>query len=178
MGIRDQWQRFKERFRKPAMVGTPPSQRPMWHDPTEHAKDFAKRYAEPLNYHVENRMMELGIPDDQIGAKNVGYGPPRLAFQPHGMDGGNIHGNGEIVVDSGLLNDDLLRKDYGDKAATRFADSSLRHRLDAILTHEFEEHRHGMDHEAAVKFAPGTDLPISHQAREILRAMRKGWRGK
>ena len=38
----------------------------MWHDPAEHARDFAERYAEPMNYHVENRMMELGIPTDRI----------------------------------------------------------------------------------------------------------------
>ena len=51
--------RFKTAVRKlvarlrppPAMVGTPPSQRPMWHDPVAHARNFSKRYAEPLNYH-------------------------------------------------------------------------------------------------------------------------------
>jgi hypothetical protein len=34
--------------RKPGMIGTPPSQRPMWHDPAAHARDFAERYAEPF----------------------------------------------------------------------------------------------------------------------------------
>jgi hypothetical protein len=29
--------------RKPGMIGTPPSQRPMWHDPAAHARDFAER---------------------------------------------------------------------------------------------------------------------------------------
>ncbi len=53
----------------PAMIGLPPSKRSMWHDSVEHAKDFAERYAEPMNYHVENRMMELGIPTDRIGAE-------------------------------------------------------------------------------------------------------------
>ena len=51
------------------MTGTPPSERPIWHDPAEHARDFAERYADPMNYHVENRMMELGIPTDRIGAE-------------------------------------------------------------------------------------------------------------
>jgi hypothetical protein len=172
------FRRIRDFFRKPAMIGTPPSQRPMWHDPAVHAKDFSLRYATELDYAVSQRMVDLGIPDDQIGAKNVGYGPPRLAFQPHGVAGGNIHGNGEIVVDSGLLNDGLLRKDYGEKASRLFERSRLRDRLDAILAHEFEEHRHGMDHEAAVNLAPETDLPISHRARVILREMRKGWRGR
>jgi hypothetical protein len=35
-----------------------------------------------------------------------------------------------------------------------------------------------MDHEAAVKHAPETNLPISDRARRILEEMRKGWRGR
>ena len=176
--MRNLFRRIREFFRGPAMIGTPPSKRPVWHDPAEHARDFAKRYAVELDYAVSQRMMELGIPDDQIGTRNVGYGPPRLAFQPLGVEGGHIFANGEILVDSGLLNDDLLREKYGEKVARLFKDSSLRHRLDSILSHEFEEHRHGMDHEAAVKHAPETNLPISDRARRILEEMRKGWRGR
>jgi hypothetical protein len=176
--MRNLFDRIRDFFRKPVMIGTPPSQRPLWHDPKAHAKDFALRYATELDYAISQRMMELGIPDRQIGMKNIGYGPPRLAFQPHGEVGGRIAPNGEILVDSGVLNDDLLREHYGDKAAKRFADSSLRHRVDAVVAHELEEYRHGMDHEAAVKHAPETDLPISDRAREILREMRKGRRGR
>jgi hypothetical protein len=174
----DPFRRIRDFFRKPAMIGTPPSQRPMWHDPAAHAKDFALRYATELDYAVSQRMMELGIPTDQMGAKNIGYGPPRLAFQPHGVEGGNVEGTGEIIVDSGLLNDDMLKKDYGKKAGRLFERARLQDRLDAILAHEYEEHRHGMSHEAALKAAPKTDLPISHEAREIVKAMEKGWRGR
>jgi hypothetical protein len=176
--MRNPFQRIREFFRRPIMIGTPPSKRPMWHDPAEHARDFAKRYAVELDYAVSQRMLELGIPAQQIGTRNVGYGPPRLAFPPHGVEGGHIFANGEILVDSGLLNDDLLREKYGEKAAMLFEESSLRHRLDSILSHEFEEHRHGMDHEAAVKHAPETNLTISDRARRILEEMRKGWRGR
>ncbi len=35
--------------RKSGMIGTPPSQRPMWDDPAAHARDFAERYAEPFD---------------------------------------------------------------------------------------------------------------------------------
>ena len=59
--MRSPFQRIRDFFRKPAMSGTPPSKRSSWHDPAEHYRDFAERYAEPMNYHVENRMMELGI---------------------------------------------------------------------------------------------------------------------
>ena len=67
------FKRIRDFFRKPAMIGSAPSERPMWHDPAEHACDFAERYAEPMNYQVENRMMELGIPTDRIGARKYGY---------------------------------------------------------------------------------------------------------
>src|SRR5208282_1774820 len=70
MSIGDKWQQFKATakglFRRPAMIGTPPSARPMWHDPAAHARDFAERYAEPMDYLAAQRMMELGIPNPQI----------------------------------------------------------------------------------------------------------------
>jgi hypothetical protein len=59
-----------------------------------------------------------------------------------------------------------------------FERSRLRDRLDSIIAHEFEEHRNGMSHVAALKAAPETDLRISERAREICRAMEKGWRSK
>jgi hypothetical protein len=76
-----------------------------------------------------------------------------------------------------VLNDDLLKKDYGRLAGKLFEREALRHRLDAIIAHEYEEHRHGMDHDAALKAAPNTKLPISERAREIAKAMEKGWGG-
>jgi hypothetical protein len=42
------FQRIRDFFRKPAMIGMPPSERLMWHDPAAHARDFAERYAEPI----------------------------------------------------------------------------------------------------------------------------------
>jgi hypothetical protein len=36
----------------------------------------------------------------------------------------------------------------------------------------------GGDHDAAVRVAPETALPISDRARAILREMRRGWRGR
>ena len=60
----------------PGMIGTPPSARPMWSDPAQHACDFSERYAEPINIEVESRMMELGIDPLKIGwrtsAKSIG----------------------------------------------------------------------------------------------------------
>jgi hypothetical protein len=38
--------------------------------------------------------------------------------------------------------------------------------------------RGGMDHDAALEYAPKTELPIRERAREICRTMAKGWRGR
>jgi hypothetical protein len=160
----------------PAMIGTPPSARSTWHDPAAHARDFAYRYALDLDLSVAERMRELKIHDDQIGMPDSIAGIDWAAFHPHGMEGGNNAPDGRLIVDSGLLNPDLLKRDYGDYAAELFANSRLRDRLDAIIAHEYEEHRHGMDHEAALKRAPTTALPISARAREIAKAMEDGWR--
>jgi|SRR5271157_6345529 len=161
---------------RPAVIGAPPSARPMWHDPAMHAKDFAERYAEPLDYAASQGMMELGIDPNRIGMPDNARGARHSAFHPEGTDGGSIMPDGRMIVDSGALNDDLLKKDYGRKAGKLFENSRLRDRLDSILAHEYEEHRNGMSHGAALKAAPKTELPISERAREICRAMEKGWR--
>jgi hypothetical protein len=88
--MRNPFRRIRDFFRKPAMIGTPPSKRSMWRDPNAHARDFAERYAEPMNYHVENRMMELGIDPAQIGVGDPDRGVRHAAFMPHEWDGGAI----------------------------------------------------------------------------------------
>jgi hypothetical protein len=150
----------------------------MWPDPAAHARDVAARYAHDLDLAVAERMRELGIHDDQIGMPDEDHGIQWAAFHPHGTEGGNNSPDGRLIVDSGLLNLELLRKDYGEEAASLFSRSRLRDRLDSIIAHEYEEHRHGMDHEAALRAAPKTALPITERAREIANAMEKGWRGR
>jgi hypothetical protein len=177
MSIRDQWHRLKAAvkglFRKPAMIGTPPSQRPMWHDPAAHARDFAARYAWDLDLAVAQRMTDLGI--EEIGMPDEDHGIQWAAFHPHGAVGGNYSPDGRLIVDSGLLNADLLKKDYGKEPGELFEKSRLRDRLDSIIAHEYEEHRTG-SHLGSLKAAPETKLPIRDRAREILWAMEKGWR--
>jgi len=173
------FERFKRLFRRtPAMIGTPPSARPMWHDPAAHARDFAARYADPINYHVENRMMELGIPTGRIGFPDPDAGNRWAAFHPGGGEGGNNSPDGRLIVDSGLFYPDLLKKDYGEAAAELYADSDVTSRLDSIIAHEYEEHRYSGSHVEALKHAPKTELPIGERAREIGEAMRKGWKGR
>jgi hypothetical protein len=176
--MRNPFQRIRDLFRKPAMIGTPPSQRAMWHDPVEHAQDFAERYAELLDQFVAVRMEELGLSRDQIGMPDDDRGIPWAAFHPLGTEGGYNSPDGRLAVESGLFNFDLLRKDYGEEAARIFADSDVTSRLDAIIAHEYEEHRHGGSHVEALKHAPSTELPISDRAREIAIGMQQGWRGR
>jgi hypothetical protein len=123
-------------------------------------------------------MSDLGILDDQIGMPDDIAGNGWDAFHPHGMEGGNNSPDGRLIVDSGVLNLALLKRDYGSEAGRLYGESRLRDRLDAIIAHEYEEHRHGIDHEAALRAAPGTKLPLTDRAREICQAMERGWRGR
>src|SRR5262249_38007129 len=97
------------------------------------------------------------------------------AFHPHGTVGGRNSPDGRLIVDSGVLNTDLLKADYGEETGRLFERSRLRDRLDAVLGHEYEEQRTG-SHVGGLKAAPKTRLPITDEAREIAEAMEKGWR--
>ncbi|HMF36342.1 MAG TPA: hypothetical protein VKF17_06865 [Isosphaeraceae bacterium] len=66
--------------------GTPPSARRMWHDPAAHACDFAQRYAEPLDYAVSQRMIELSIDPNRTGMPDIDAGIRHAAF--HGATPG------------------------------------------------------------------------------------------
>lgn len=145
-------------------------------DPADHAEDFAHRYAEPLDWLVGIQMEELGIPSNRIGANDHLHGLEGRAFNPYERDGGGVAPGG-INIDSGALNPDQITAEYGKKAGKLWAISRLRDRLDALIAHEDTEWRTG-DHDEAVKTAPETELPITESAREILREMRKGWRGR
>jgi hypothetical protein len=58
----------------------------------------------------------------------------------------------------------------GKKGGRLWPKARLRDRIDAIIAHEWEENRHGT-HEAALRAAARTELPVSDGARRILRAM-------
>jgi len=65
----------------------------MWHDPAAHARDFAERYAGPMDYLAAQRMMELGIPDPQMGRPDPDHGGRWRAFFPHEGNGGGVVGD-------------------------------------------------------------------------------------
>ncbi len=80
-------------------------------DPADHAQDFAERYAADLELYCAQRMRDLGIPDDMNGAADPLLGKPWRAFDPEDRRGGTISDG--IVVDSGVLNPELLRGQQG-----------------------------------------------------------------
>ncbi len=166
--MHNRFKRIRDFFRKPAMIGSAPSQRPLWHDAAEHARDFAERYAEPMNYHVENRMMELGIPTERIGARK--YGHPHRAFWPEETTGGGNAPGRRLTVDSGVFNTALMSNRPAARAV--WAKSRLRDRIDAVIAHEDAESLTGF-HDVAEAMAPDTTLPITDGARQILRAIRE-----
>jgi hypothetical protein len=146
-------------------------------DGAEHAVDFSRRWTDRLDEYCAIHMEELGIPPQRIGASDPRQGIAWCAFNPHEDTGGSISTGGRINVDSGVFDPDLMTKPYGRKASKVWAMSRLRDRIDAVIAHELNEADHA-SHEAALKAAPTTTLPITDGARRILRAMERGWRDR
>jgi hypothetical protein len=141
------------------MADNPPA------DAADHAQDFSRRWADRFDEYCAVRMQELGVPDDKLGADDLRKNMRWCAFDPEGRDGGSITGG--IIVNSGILNPDLLK---GGKGGRIWPKARLRDRIDAIIAHEWEESKTS-DHAAALKVAPKTALSITDGARRILRAM-------
>jgi hypothetical protein len=158
--------------RKPAMIGTPPSARRIPADIRQHARQTAYEYADRLENYVEGRMHALGIPEHQIGHADKSRGLPWAVFHPQGIRGGTVIGY-RIVVDSGVLNLELLEERYGPEVGEVWAKSRLRDRIDAVIAHEEAESRTG-SHAGAEALAAETRLPVSEGTRRILRAMARG----
>jgi hypothetical protein len=134
-------------------------------DPADHARDFAQRHENKLEELCTVRMEELGIPNDMIGQPDYGRDGKWRAFDYRDGEGGrNTTG---VVVDSGVLNPDLLKGQKGGRIWRRMR---LRDRIDAIIAHESEELLAGGDHAQALNRAAKTELPISDEARRLNRA--------
>ena len=141
------------------MPDSPPS------DPADHAQDFAHRWADRLERYCALRMEALGLPGDKIGEPDYDGDGRWRAFNPYGRKGGGTVTG--VVVDSGVLNPDLLKRKKGGRF---WAKARLRDRIDASIAHELEENRHGT-HVEALKAAARTELPITDWTKKILRAM-------
>lgn len=162
---------FRRFFRKPA--GFPLGQH-VPADPADHAQDFAHRYADRLDWLVAIKMEKLGIANDQIGSNDHNRGLIRAAFNPWEREGGGNGPGRQINLDSGIFNPDLMKR-FGRKAHKAWRDSSVDTRAESAIAHEYEKAKTG-SHVLAVERAPHTELPISHEARELARVIREGVR--
>ena len=83
---------------RPAMIGALPSQRPPWHDPAAHARDFAERYFVPLDQYTTIRLEELGVPRNRIGSSDHDHGIEWCSFNPHEDTGGGVGAEGRSTL--------------------------------------------------------------------------------
>jgi hypothetical protein len=74
-----------------------------------------------------------------------------------------------LIRRSGVFDTELMAK--RPEAGAVWAKSRLRDRIDAVIAHEEAESLTG-DHDLAEAMAPETALPITNEARQILRAIR------
>ena len=138
-------------------------------DSADHAEAFAREHAVELDIAAGQVMLDLGIPAWQIGISDPEHGLGHASFHPHGRMGGSVSPDGRINLDSGVLNPALLDAAYGVAAGRAWRATRLVARMEAVAIHEHEEH--------AVAHAPETELAAGDAARELLRAMARGWKG-
>lgn len=154
------------------MPDRPPS------DLSDHAEDFARRYAEDLDVVVGQVMIDLGLASDRMGARDPDRNCEHHCFFPSERTGGGVGPSGQVTLDSGLMNPQLLSPNYDEATQRLWMCTRIQSRTEAIITHELAEYECGGDHELALIAGAETKRPISQAARELLRAMQKGWRGR
>ena len=160
----------------PGMIGLPPSARGLTGrpaDPALHARAVAREWADVAEKYTLNRMRELGIPEHQIGAPDYRRGGEKHAFLPDETSDGSNGTGRRLFVDSGVLNPELNAEAIGPEACEVWLDSSLRDRIDSVIAHEHLEAQ-GIPHDEGVQRAPDSELPITENARRILRSMAAG----
>ena len=171
------FRRIHDYFRpKPGMVGLPPSARQVSADPKLHALDFSRRYRDDLDIAIGQVMLDLGLdPHQQMGGSDPDHGFVHATFHPNEQTVGSISPDGRITIDSGIMNPAVMDGPYGEEAGNYWRGMRLPDRIKAATAHEYEEHRGG-SHEASLKKAPDTKLPVGEKAREMLRRMERGWK--
>jgi hypothetical protein len=74
------------------------------------------------------------------------------------------------------MNPAAMDEPYGEACGDLWRKTRLKDRIQAIVACEKAEYEYDGDHELALIAAPETTLPISHAARELLRAQEAGWK--
>jgi hypothetical protein len=143
-------------------------------NPADHAQDFSHRYADDLEILSGQVMIDLGLPAERMGARDPERNREHHTFFPGDREGGTVSLAGQVTLDSGLMNPDLLANGFNDATQKLWQRTRVRDRAQAIIIHELAEYEH-CDHELALIAAPDTTLPITQEARELLRQMERGW---
>ena len=112
-----------------------------------------------------------------MGARDPDRNRERHSFFPSDRTGGSVSPAGQVTLDSGLMNPDLLAIAYDEQAQMKWKRTRIGDRAHAIIAHELAEHEYA-DHELALIAGPETTLPISPAARELLRQMERGWKSR
>ena len=131
---------------------------------------MAREWEDVAETYTQQRMRELGIPEEQIEAIEYAEGGIRRVFSSTDRRGGTNDSFGCLYIDSGILNTDLMAEIYGPLVTSTWEKAGLRDRIDAVIAHEHAEVQTG-SHDVAEALAPDTQLPISEGARRILRAI-------
>jgi hypothetical protein len=145
--------------------------------PADHAQDFARRYADELEIATGEVMLQLGLSNDEMGLRDPSRRLEHHTFFPSERTCGGVSPLGQINLDSGVMNPQVMDDIYGEACGKIWRKTRLRDRLMAVIAHEKAEKEYGGDHELALIAAAETKLPISHAARVLLRAMEAGYKG-
>ena len=73
---------------------------------------------------------------------------------------------GRLTLDSGIINTELLTRDYGEEVAEVWAENAIEAAYGAHNTHQLAESEAG-SHAEALRDAADTRLPVSQEAREL-----------
>ena len=136
---------------------------------------MAREWEDVAESYIQERMRQLGIPDHQIGAPDYQRGSVRRVFLADEAIGGSYGTGRRLFVDSGVLNPKLNAEVIGSEASKVWAKARLRDRIEAVIVHEHLEAQ-GIPHDEVVERAADTNLPISENARRILRGIAEGVR--
>ena len=161
---------------RPTQSGGIQNERPP-SDTAEHGEDFSRRYAEDLEIVAGQAMMDLGIAERQMGQRDHARASKTYSFFAGDRQGGTVSHAGQVTLDSGLMNPDLLKDGYDQEAQRAWRRARIGNLAQAIIAHEIAEHEYDGDHELALIAGSETKLAISSEESELLKKMEAGWRG-
>ena len=101
-------------------------------------------------------MVDLGIPNNNMGARDHTRRSEIHIFFPGDREGRTVSHAGQITLDSRPMNPELLANGYDEAAQMAWQRTRIGDRALAIIAHELAEHEYGGDHELALIAGPET----------------------